>query len=263
MNPERAMDSARSVARGHWRMRKARHTAKGKPERNGRRSREIGAQAVRSKLGRWNFDLGRARWMRGGCDRMNGQTKDLSDRNACFIYDTDERGSGIGGECSLIFAYVRLCSHIGKKMLRALRAATGGVQEGRMRNAEPSKCGVRVEECRKDQLGTQELKKGFLNMTDSSFPDFLICPPRIHCADRGLRIAALKDYRWAESIHRRVRKTAVGFRRGDADGCDRDGRAPLCFATDSGSPRPCRKQLLWAKLCFSCWLERSLCCRPY
>ncbi len=115
MNPERAMDSARSAARGHWRMRKARHTEKGKPERNGRRSREIGAQAVRSKLGRRNFDLGRARWMRGGCDRMNGQAKDLSDRNACFIYDTDERGSGIGGECSLIFAYVRLCSHIGRK----------------------------------------------------------------------------------------------------------------------------------------------------
>ena len=39
---------------------------------------------------------------------MNGQAKDLSDRNACFIYDTDERGSEIGGECSLIFAYVRL-----------------------------------------------------------------------------------------------------------------------------------------------------------
>src|SRR6266700_2274643 len=100
-------------------MRKAGNTEKGKPERNGRRSREIGAQAVRSKLERRNFDLGRARWMRGGCGRMNGQAKDLSDRNACFIYDTDERGSGIGGECSLIFAYVRL---LGEKFLRALRA---------------------------------------------------------------------------------------------------------------------------------------------
>ena len=187
---------------------------------------------------------------------MNGQTKDLSDRNACFIYDTDERGSGIGGECSLIFAYVRLCSHIGKKMLRALRAATGGVQEGRMRNAEPSKCGVRVEECRKDQLGTQELKKGFLNMTDSSFPDFLICPPRIHCADRGLRIAALKDYRWAESIHRRVRKTAVGFRRGDADGCDRDGRAP------QAPPRNLAKRTMFAyvRLCSLNWRKMFAAC---
>ncbi len=236
MNPERAMDSARSAARGHWRMRKARHTEKGKPERNGRRSRE---------------NLGRARWMRGGCDRMNGQAKDLSDRNACFIYDTDERGSGIGGESSLMFAYVRLCSLIGRKNVE-------GAARGHWGSAGRKNAG-----CRKDQLGTQELKKGFLNMADSSFPDFLICPPRIHCADRGMRFAALRDYRWAESIHRRVRKTAVGFRRGDADGCDRGGRAPLCLAKDSGPPCPCRKRLLWAKLCFSCWLERSLCCRPY
>ncbi len=35
--------------------------------------------------------------------------------------------------CSPMFAYVRL---MGKKMLRALRAATGGVKEGRRKNAE-------------------------------------------------------------------------------------------------------------------------------
>ena len=36
-----------------------------------------------------------------------------------------------------------------------------------------------------------------------------------------------KPSRCAERIQLRVKDTAVGFRRRDADGCDRDGRAPL------------------------------------
>ncbi len=86
----------------------------------------IKAQAVGSKLGRTKLELGRARWRRGGSERMNGkakglsdrkttpgqgtrptlhgQAKDLSDRNTCFICDTDERGSGMGGKYSLMFA---------------------------------------------------------------------------------------------------------------------------------------------------------------
>src|SRR6266446_1933746 len=63
-----------------------------------------------SRLGRTNLDFGRARWLRGNAERMNGNSNCLSDRNTCFIYDTVERGSGIRGECSLKFAYVRLCS---------------------------------------------------------------------------------------------------------------------------------------------------------
>ena len=53
------------------------------------------AQAVGSRLARTNLDLGRGRWMRGGSERMNGQAEGLSDRNTCFICDTDERGSGL------------------------------------------------------------------------------------------------------------------------------------------------------------------------
>src|SRR5229473_4589993 len=65
-------------------------------------------QAVGANLARTNLDLGRARWMRGNAERMNGKAKCLSDRNTCFIYDTDERGLGIRGESSLILAYSRL-----------------------------------------------------------------------------------------------------------------------------------------------------------
>src|SRR6266849_9735462 len=67
-------------------------------------------QAVGSRLARTNLDLGRGRWIRGGSERMNGQAKDLSDRNTCFIYDTDERGSGLAENLrlfSLILAYLR------------------------------------------------------------------------------------------------------------------------------------------------------------
>src|SRR6266849_9490120 len=38
------------------------------------------------------------RWMRGGCDRMNGKAKYLRDRNTCFICHNDERESGNGAE---------------------------------------------------------------------------------------------------------------------------------------------------------------------
>src|SRR5712691_1259941 len=78
-------------------------------------------QAVGSRLARTELDLGRGRWIRGGSERMNGQAKDLSDRNTCFIYDTGERGSGLAENvrlCSLMFAYVRF---LGEKCLRAQR----------------------------------------------------------------------------------------------------------------------------------------------
>jgi len=78
-------------------------------------------QAVGSRLARTNLDLGRGRWMRGGSEQMNGKAKGLSDRNTCFICDTDERGSGLEENlrlCSLMFAYVRL---MGKKMFEARR----------------------------------------------------------------------------------------------------------------------------------------------
>ena len=43
-----------------------------------------------------------------------------------------------------------------------------------------------------------------------------------------------KAYPPAKRIRTKVNDTAFGCRRRDADGCDRDGRAPLCFAEDSG-----------------------------
>src|SRR6266446_5797505 len=42
----------------------------------------IKARAVGSKLAWTKLDLGRARWRRGGSERMNGKVKDLSDCNA-------------------------------------------------------------------------------------------------------------------------------------------------------------------------------------
>jgi len=68
----------------------------------------IKAQAVGSKLGRTSLDLGRAHWMPGGCERMNGKAKELSDRNTFFICDTDERGVGLEENLRLM----------GKKCLR-------------------------------------------------------------------------------------------------------------------------------------------------
>jgi len=64
---------------------------------------------------RTDLDFGRARWMRGNAERMNGKAKCLSDRNTFFIYDTDERGLGLGENLrlsSLILAYSRLFSLI-------------------------------------------------------------------------------------------------------------------------------------------------------
>jgi hypothetical protein len=81
----------------------------------------IKARAVRSRLARTSVDFGRARWLRGNAGRMNGQAKDLSNRNTFFIYATDERGSGLEENLrlsSLMFAYVRL---IGEKMFEARR----------------------------------------------------------------------------------------------------------------------------------------------
>jgi len=101
------------AARGHGGLRNARNNEKAKPVRNDRLSKgiqtdqahfKIKAEAVRAKLARTNLDIGRARWRQGKAERMNGKAKGLSDRNTCFIYDTNERGSGIGGKYSLMFA---------------------------------------------------------------------------------------------------------------------------------------------------------------
>jgi hypothetical protein len=67
----------------------------------------IKAQAVGSRLARTNLHFGRARWMRGNAERMNGKAKGLNDRNTFFIYDTDERGWELEENvrlCSLMFA---------------------------------------------------------------------------------------------------------------------------------------------------------------
>ncbi len=69
------------------------------------------AQAGGSKLAPTSLDLGRAGWMRGSPERMNGKAKCLSDRNTFFIYDPDERESGLEENLrlpSLILAYSRL-----------------------------------------------------------------------------------------------------------------------------------------------------------
>src|SRR5713101_7720420 len=44
----------------------------------------IKAQAVESKLARPSLDFGRARWMRGNAERMNGRANGLNDRNTCL-----------------------------------------------------------------------------------------------------------------------------------------------------------------------------------
>jgi hypothetical protein len=66
------------------------------------------AQAVRSKLARRGFDLGGAGWVRGNAERVNGKAEGLSDRNTFYMYDTDERGSGLEENLRLM----------GKKCLR-------------------------------------------------------------------------------------------------------------------------------------------------
>src|SRR5712691_9786846 len=71
------------------------------------------------------LDFGRACWVRSNAEPMNGQRKCLSDRNTFFIYDTDERGSGLEENLrlsSLILAYLRL---MGEKCLRRRRRPGG------------------------------------------------------------------------------------------------------------------------------------------
>ena len=70
-------------------------------------------QAVGSRLARTNLDFGRGSWLRGNAERMNGQAKDLSDRNTCFTFCSDERGLGLAKNLRLM----------AEKMLRALRSA--------------------------------------------------------------------------------------------------------------------------------------------
>ncbi len=70
---------------------------------------------------------------------MNGKAKSLSDRNTFFIYDTDERGSGLEENvrlCSLMFAYVRL---MGKKMF----AAPDGERSSILQKALQTEIGTR------------------------------------------------------------------------------------------------------------------------
>jgi len=64
----------------------------------------IKAPGVRSNLGRTCLDLGRARWMRGGGERMDASARCLSDRNSCFNCYGGQRRSGIRGKSSLMFA---------------------------------------------------------------------------------------------------------------------------------------------------------------
>ncbi len=61
----------------------------------------------RQRLARTNLDFGRARWLQGYAQRMNGKAKCLSDRNTFLTCFTDERGSGLEENLrlsSLIFA---------------------------------------------------------------------------------------------------------------------------------------------------------------
>jgi len=75
------------------------------------------------------LDFGRACWMRGNAGRMNGRCKCPIDRNTFFIYDTDERGSGLEEN-------LRLSSLNGEKIFEGPRsisspAAWGGRRVGR------------------------------------------------------------------------------------------------------------------------------------
>src|SRR5229473_128610 len=110
LSPRVPRTATGGAARGHWRRRKGRNDEertkpaqvnqtksdqiKPNPTKSNGPAR-IKAQAVGSKMARTDLDLGRARCMRGNAERMNGKTKGLSDRNTFYIYDTDERGSGI------------------------------------------------------------------------------------------------------------------------------------------------------------------------
>jgi hypothetical protein len=93
------------------------------------RQTEMGTRGTRPSeyqrecLARTKRDLGRARWLRGNAKRMNGKAKGLSDRNTCFICDTDERGWGSEENLrlfSLMFADLRL---MGEKCFLRLTGA--------------------------------------------------------------------------------------------------------------------------------------------
>jgi hypothetical protein len=64
-------------------------------ESNQIRPNQTKSDQNRTGLARTNLDVGRASWMHGNAQRMNGKAKGLSDRNTFFIYDADERGSGL------------------------------------------------------------------------------------------------------------------------------------------------------------------------
>src|SRR5712692_1919406 len=76
-------------------------------------------QAVAANLARTKLDLGRRRWRGGSSERMNGQAKDLSDRNTFFTCDTVNADQELRKNVRLypgMSAYVRVCSLNGRKM---------------------------------------------------------------------------------------------------------------------------------------------------
>jgi hypothetical protein len=84
----------------------------------------------RQRLALMKLDLGRARCLRANAKRMKGKAKGLNDRNTCFIYDTDARGSGLEENLrlsSLRFAYLRL---MGEKCLRHAACFSAGIWAG-------------------------------------------------------------------------------------------------------------------------------------
>src|SRR6266705_190645 len=63
--------------------------------------------------------------------------------------------------------------------------------------------------------------------------------PAFQCGHRLLPMNCAESPKYwpcADRIHPRKKDTAVGFRRRDADGCDRDGRAPLSLYMISAVP---------------------------
>ncbi len=153
--PRREGRQKEGAAHGHWGMRNARNDEKrtksdhvnriksnqikpnptkknwemsngGEGDVEQERTEETGAKKVdqgflrsmkpnQTGLARTTLDWGRTGWIRGGCDRTNRKAKGFNDRNTFFIYDTDKRGLGRSEQCSLMFAYVRLCSLNGRK----------------------------------------------------------------------------------------------------------------------------------------------------
>ena len=87
----------------------------------------------RQRLARTNLDFGRARWLQGYAQRINGKAKGLSDRNRFFTCFTDERGSGLAENLRLsplIFAYSRLSSLNGRKNVEGPRSISRAAPSG-------------------------------------------------------------------------------------------------------------------------------------